>query len=223
LESNGVTILGMTGDGKTVRKARARPTELGAAKPLTDQQGRFVEEYLLDMNAQAAAIRAGYSPTGQGFYSAVLARPNVRAAVDAAIAERVARTRVSADQVLGELGKVAFANMCDYVFVGADGVARLDLARLDRETGAAVSRLSVEYFKGADGQDTGRLRRVQVTLGDKRAALREMARHLGMYRDQVDVAVTGPTPIYVVTGVPRAGDGAVVVGGSRAAAGDWEE
>ena len=55
MESNGVTIPGMTGDGKTVRKARARPTELGAAKPLhiltTDVTARGV----VNMTALAAA------------------------------------------------------------------------------------------------------------------------------------------------------------------------
>ena len=52
---------------------------------MTKKQKRFVEEYLIDLNATQAAIRAGYSPdTAKSIGSENLTKPDIRAAVDKA-------------------------------------------------------------------------------------------------------------------------------------------
>lgn len=183
----------------------------GALKALTDRQRRFVEEYMVDLNATQAAVRAGYSPRKTGLYTQLFGLPHVRAAVEAALAEKAERSRIDAERVLEELGKIAFANMLDYVRAGPDGAPVVDLARIERDAGAAIQRISIEYFRdGEAGEGRGaggpQVRRVQVTLADKRAALREIARHLGLYRDKIELSTPQNRPIYVVTGVPRAGD-----------------
>ncbi len=71
---------------------------------MNGKQRRFVEEYLIDLNAQQAAERAGYSKKSirsQG--SRLLANAGVRAAVDTAIAERSAGTWLTAQWVLEKL------------------------------------------------------------------------------------------------------------------------
>ena len=70
-------------------------------KPLTPKQEAFVQEYLIDLNATQAAIRAGYSEktaTMIGYEN--LTKPYIAAAVAVAFAERAARVEVSQDYVL---------------------------------------------------------------------------------------------------------------------------
>jgi len=71
---------------------------------INDRQRRFVAEYLVDPNATQAAIRAGYSPrTARSIGQENLTKPDIRKAIDAANAERLARLGVRADWVLMRL------------------------------------------------------------------------------------------------------------------------
>ncbi|MCW3641553.1 terminase small subunit, partial [Burkholderia cenocepacia] len=68
---------------------------------LTAKQQLFVDEYLVDLNASAAARRAGYSEkTARAIGIENLQKPAIRAAVDAAMKKRGERTRMTADEVL---------------------------------------------------------------------------------------------------------------------------
>ena len=81
---------------------------------LTPKQARFCEEYLVDLNATQAAIRAGYSVESAGSIgSENLTKPEIRARIETAMAERSKRTGINADRVLRELGRIAFVNPKD--------------------------------------------------------------------------------------------------------------
>jgi phage terminase small subunit len=84
-------------------KYDARPTS-----ELTNRQARFVEEYLLDLNAKQAAIRAGYSPnTAEAQASRLLSLVKVQRAVSESIDRRTARVEVDQDWVLSRLALIA--------------------------------------------------------------------------------------------------------------------
>lgn len=75
---------------------------------LTLKQERFVAEYLIDGNAKRSAEAAGYSvKTAVRIGSELLAKPAVRAAIDAAQAELVAKLQLSAEQTLKDIARVA--------------------------------------------------------------------------------------------------------------------
>ena len=77
---------------------------------MTQKQKLFIEEYLIDLNATQAAIRAGYSPdTAQQIGSENLSKPVISTEISKAMAERSRRTGVSADRVVLELEKIGFA------------------------------------------------------------------------------------------------------------------
>lgn len=79
---------------------------------LTAMQARFVDEYLIDLNATQAAIRAGYAhPTTQG--PRLLDNVGVATAIAAAQAERTKRTEIDADWVLTRLASEADADLAD--------------------------------------------------------------------------------------------------------------
>lgn len=74
------------------------------AKKLTAKQAAFVEEYLVDLNATAAAIRAGYaSKSARKVGSNLLTLPHIQAAIQEAMAERRERVEVTQDYVLARL------------------------------------------------------------------------------------------------------------------------
>jgi phage terminase small subunit len=138
---------------------------------LTDQQKRFIAEYVRDLNGRQAAIRIGYAKSGAASQaSRFLAQPPVAAAVDEANAVRSEKKRITADRVLEELGRMAFANIRDYVAWGPEGVKLRDNALLDEEQTAAV----------ADVEPKGNGKLARLKLYDKLAALNALARHLGM-------------------------------------------
>ena len=89
---------------------------------MTDKQARFCEEYMIDLNATQAAIRAGYSPkTAREQAPRLLANVSIQNRIAQLQAEQSRRTGVSADRVVRELAKIAFANASDLSF-GEDGL-----------------------------------------------------------------------------------------------------
>lgn len=75
---------------------------------LTPKQARFVQEYLIDLNATQAAVRAGYSErTACEQGSRLLANVKVQAALQEAMQARQARTEVTQDYVIGKLVEIA--------------------------------------------------------------------------------------------------------------------
>ena len=81
---------------------------------LTPKQRRFVEEYLKDLNATQAAIRAGYSPrSAKQHADALLSKPHIAAAVTAAQAERSKRTEIDQDYVLARMVEIDQMDVLD--------------------------------------------------------------------------------------------------------------
>ena len=147
---------------------------------LTARQARFVDEYLIDLNATQAAVRAGYSKktAGQvGFEN--LKKPEIAAAVQEAQEARSERTEITQDQVLRELALIGFANAGDFFDWGPDGITIKDKGELTAEQQAVVAEVSQTKTK-----EGGTIR---VKLHDKRAALVDIGRHLGMFTDNVNL------------------------------------
>ena len=142
---------------------------------MTKKQKRFVEEYLIDLNATQAAIRAGYSPdTAKSIGSENLTKPDIQARIAKAMAERSRRTGVNADRVIMELAKIAFVNASDVI--DAD-TATVKADALPEDT-AAIQSVKVKTF-GEDGLER------EVKMADKLKALELLGKHLGMFKDKV--------------------------------------
>ena len=152
---------------------------------LTAKQRRFVEEYLIDLNATQAAIRAGYSRKTAGqIGDENLKKPQIAAAVQAAQAERSARTQITQDRVLQELARIAFFDIRK--LYNDDGSMKAP-HELDDDAAAALSGVDViEEFQGR-GEDREQIRFTKkAKIFDKGAALTLAMRHLGMLKDKVE-------------------------------------
>ncbi len=142
-----------------------------AARPLTPRQMRFVDEYMIDLNAAAAARRAGYGARrarAQGYE--LRNTPRINAEIRARMAELSFSTRIQVERVAVELGRAAFAN--PQGLVSKDG-RLLELEELDPDF-AQVMR--AETRKDPKGGKTLILRQL-----DKTSNLDKLARYLGMY------------------------------------------
>ncbi len=172
---------------------------------LTPKQARFVEEYSVDLNAAQAAIRAGYArstaekkaPCWVGKSRDLSTQPDIWDAVNAAIEARSERTKVKADQVVGELARLGFSNMGDYVSLTSDGAPFIDLSKLSREQWAAISEVTVEDFMEGRGEDARQVRRVKVKLHDKRGSLDLLGRHFGLFPNRHHVSAPDGGPVNV--------------------------
>ena len=148
---------------------------------LTPKQARFVQEYLCDLNANQAAIRAGYSRrTAKQTAAETLTKPYVQAALRRGMAERERRTEITQDRVLEQLAKIAFADMKDFADWSPDGVR---LKPSDDVDGTLVAEVSETTSEFAGGRSTT----VKVKRHDAMKALELLGRHLGMFNDKLRV------------------------------------
>lgn len=147
---------------------------------LTAKQQKFVEEYLIDLNATQAAIRAGYSVKNAGkIGSQLLEKTRIKHAIDKAMAERSRRTGITQDRVLRELAKIAFVNATDVINMD-EATIRGDA---NREDTAAIASVRVKTIPTEDGEITER----EVKICDKLKALELLGKHLGMFNDKLNV------------------------------------
>lgn len=159
---------------------------------MTPRQRRFVEEYLVDLNATQAAIRAGYSRrTAVKIGSENLIKPDIAREIQRAMDERSARTGVTAERVLQELARVAFLDIRKAF--NADGSMK-PLDQLDDETAAAIAGLEVSEELDEDGEVV-RARLKKLKLSDKIGALTLLARHLGMLNDKLTLKGDAENPL----------------------------
>jgi len=104
---------------------RPEVSTLATSIPARDRRARFAQEYLVDLNATQAAVRAGYSPRTAGSQASdLLKKPEIQAAIQVAMNERAQRVGVTADEVLAEL-KAMVLSRVDHYEVGPDGSLRL--------------------------------------------------------------------------------------------------
>ncbi|MFL9943719.1 terminase small subunit [Paraburkholderia graminis] len=156
---------------------------------LTDKQRRFVDEYLVDLNATQAAIRAGYSEkTARAIAAENLTKPDIESAISAAMIERQKRTGITADRVLQELARVAFFDIRR--LYNADGTMKRP-DQLDDEAAAVLSGVDVVEQQTAEADDDGNLSYTptltkKMKVFDKMSALTLAMRHLGMLKDKVE-------------------------------------
>lgn len=137
---------------------------------LTEKQKRFVQEYLVDLNATQAAIRAGYSEKSAARIAVeLLNKSQVSAELQRAMKDREKRVEITQDMVLQELANIAFSNGSDFAEVIGGSVVVKNTKEIATERRQAIA--SIKETK--DG--------IEVKTYDKVRALELVGRHLGMF------------------------------------------
>ncbi|WP_444668369.1 terminase small subunit [Cereibacter changlensis] len=156
-----------------------------AKAKLSGKQDRFCAEYLLDLNATQAAIRAGYSKRtagSQGFD--LLQKPEIAARIAEMKLERSNRTEITADRVVMEIAKIAFASMRRFVTIDSEGQPVIDLSDTPDDDLDALLEVSTETVlepKFPKDPHPEVIRKTKIKLADKLGALEKLAEHTGVY------------------------------------------
>lgn len=173
---------------------------------LTDKQRKFCDEYLIDLNATQAAIRAGYTENyANTNASKLLQNTTISQYIGERQKELSRKTEITQERVIRELALIAFSNNADYAQVVEKkmqveaGGALVDL--LDKD-GKPVMYRTVEPVlteelteeqkralavikKGRDG--------LEVKSCDKVKALELLGKHLGIFTDKIEANVNDTT------------------------------
>lgn len=173
---------------------------------LTAKQKRFCDEYLIDLNATQAAIRAGYSEkTAYRTGADNLRKPQIEEYIAKRQKELSRSTEITQERVIKELALIAFSNNADYAHVIEKKMkAEVDGALVDvlDEDGKPVMYRTVEPVlteelteeqkralavikKGRDG--------LEVKSCDKVKALELLGKHLGIFTDKIEANVNDTT------------------------------
>lgn len=148
---------------------------------LTAKQDRFCLEYVIDLNATQAAIRAGYSArTAYSIAEENLKKPAIKVRIQELQAEIAERNKLKADDVIQELRALAFWNIQD--FVGSNNLIN-DLSTMDRSTLKPVAGIKVKQETRTIDEITTTEITTELKLTDKRAALVDLGRHLGIFKE----------------------------------------
>lgn len=164
--------------------ASPRKSAASTVKALSPKQERFVAEYLVDLNATQAAIRAGYSPKTAGVQAFdLLKKPEIAAAIERQRHVHAKSTGLTVERVLTEAMRLAFFDIRK--LTDAEGNP-IPINRLDDDTAAAIQGLepATERVRGdEDGAETV-VRKYKIA--DKNAAVERLFKHLGLFQKDND-------------------------------------
>lgn len=154
---------------------------------LNERHERFCQEYMIDLNATQAALRAGYAENSAGQQAfALLKNHEIQARLTELKAEREKRTQISADNVVRELARLGFSDIRKLL---TDKDQLRPISSLDDDTAAAISSFEVVTKPGAEVDEDGN-RTVEyvhkIKMWDKNSALEKLAKHLNMFVDRVE-------------------------------------
>lgn len=164
---------------------------------LPPMERAFVEEFLIDQNAERAALAVGFTPHeakrmpswlksratvpkgfGQGGHAPSILNPTVKLAVHEALLAQARRAQIAGDQIIDELKKIAFSNLYDFVGEDEEGRITIDLAGKTRAQMAALAEVMMETkTRREDDGTTETTTRVRVKLWDKKGALIDLLKH----------------------------------------------
>jgi phage terminase small subunit len=148
---------------------------------MTPQQEAFVREYLIDLNATQAAIRAGYSAKTAGSQGErLLKNVEIAEAIKEAQAKRAERTEITADRVLQEYARIAFYNPGRIFRVDENGLPQIDMSNADEDDWRVVAEVANETTQVMLGEDQGirKVTKAKVKHQCKLQALNALAKHL---------------------------------------------
>lgn len=162
-------------------------------KKQTPKQEMFVREYLIDLNATQAAIRAGYSEkTAKSIGQRLLTNVDIQTAVQEAMDNRANRVEITADKVLQEIAHIAFDDIRNYLSFYTDGEGNVRTKIKDSEN--IDTRSIAEVSQGKDGQ-------FKFKLYCKDEALNSLGKHLKLFTDKQEIALEAG--VKIINDIPR--------------------
>ena len=169
---------------------------------LSDKQEAFCREYLIDFNATQAAIRAGYAEKSANMQGCrLLTNDNVSARISELSKNVIDNNEVTIERIIQEYANIAFLDPIE-IFDENGNLKPLD--KMSESARRAISgiKIRVERDQGEAVADV-----TEVKIIDKKAALADLGKHLGMFIDRIDHSSSdgsmSPTKIEIVAPEPE--------------------
>jgi len=163
----------------------------------TNKQTRFCQEYLIDLNATQAAIRAGYcNKNARQMGHENLTKPYIQQEIQRLMDERARKTEITAEKVLRELAKIGFSDITDFVEFGQQAPAA------EGTNDRAAHYVRIKDSAEVDGSPIAEIRETRnglvFKLHDKTRSLELIGKHLGMFKDVHEIGGKNGDPIELV-------------------------
>lgn len=157
---------------------------------INPRQARFIEEYLKDMNAHAAALRAGFAPGGAKAHGCrLLVEPLIQQAIAEAMEARSQRTGIDADWVLRRLAEESEADIAD-IFDDKGNLRPVKEWPRVWRTGLVTGIESIEEYagRGSEREAIGLVRKIK--LSDRIRHKELIGKHVNVqaFREQLEVS-----------------------------------
>lgn len=170
---------------------------------LTARQALFVAEYLKDLNATQAAIRAGYSVrTARFMASELLSKPHIAAEVERLKSEQLHRVTVEADDILREIKLYAHS---DPIHLVTEQGAVKNLRDIPEAMRRCIASFEIEEIWGPDGEggklQIGVLKKLK--LWDKPKGLQQLGEHKALFTQKHELTGAGGAPLQVTINIRR--------------------
>lgn len=170
---------------------------------LTDKQLKFCLEYLVDLNATQAAIRAGYSEDSASVIGCEnLTKPNIQAYIANLKAKAAKKLEISKERVLKEYARIAFSDLRKLY---DENGRLLTPHEIDDDSAAALA--GIEVFEEFGFDKTGERQHIgdtkKIKIHNKLQALDSLGKHLGLFEEdnkqknpEVDLSALTPEEKY---------------------------
>jgi phage terminase small subunit len=159
---------------------------------MSTKMRKFVREYLKDFNGTRAAIAVGASEkSAHVLGSRWLSKVKENGLYEQESERILEKAGVSIHGVLHSLSNLAHSNMADYVTVGDDGQADINLAGLSRDQMAAIQEITVDTTGGSGDGERRRVLRTRFKLADRGINLERLSKIRGYMTEKKQVEHTG--------------------------------
>jgi len=167
---------------------------------LTDKQRMFVKEYLVDLNATQAAIRAGYSENNADkIGSELLGKTRVKEEIQKGMDNRSKRLDITADKVLQELAHIAFDDIKNYLSYSTEKT----VVSYDKDGEPITDYKTIVNLKNSDEIDTRNISEISTGPNGvfrfkqycKDNALVQLGKHLKLFTENIDIGNKDDKPL----------------------------
>lgn len=159
---------------------------------LTERQKLFVKEYLVDFNATQAAIRAGYSEKGAGVEGhRLLKKPKIQEALKDEIEARGRNAEITAEDVIRQLGKIAFLDVTEIMEWTKDDVYVKPSSEID---GTVIERVTKTINEKGDVV-------INIVPCNRMKALELLAKRFGLLKDRLNLEGSGTIQLKMPEGL----------------------
>jgi phage terminase small subunit len=164
-----------------------KPAKRRPDRPISAPELTFANEFFKNGGDAAAAVAISYPNIAEGnrrkYGRALLDRKRVQDELQRIRSKASRILDISAERIMQETAKVAFANLPDILDVNPDGSATVNLNKLDDKTKAALADYTVDEYTEGRGKNASKVKKHRGKMHDKLKAIELLARMQGLLID----------------------------------------